>query len=84
MRIRFSYACAQLISLPFAEVRFAMPTNNLSAFICRFLSELRTLHRVKFPSGEIKLSAVIETLKNAGDVGTEQKVLADCKPINTP
>ena len=83
MRIRFSYACAQLICLPFAEGRLAAPTNP-SAFTCRFLSELRTLHRVIFPSGEIKLSAVIETLKNAGDVKAEQKVLADCKPINTP
>jgi hypothetical protein len=37
-----------------------------------------------FLPGEIKLSAVIKTLKNAGDAGAEQKVLADCKPINTP
>jgi len=37
-----------------------------------------------FLPGKIKLSAVIKTLKNAGDAGAEQKVLADCKPINTP
>jgi hypothetical protein len=37
-----------------------------------------------FPSEEIKLSAVIKTLKNAGDAGAEQKALVDCKPINTP
>jgi hypothetical protein len=41
MRIRFSYACAQLICLPFAEGRLAAPTNP-SAFTWRFLSELRT------------------------------------------
>ena len=30
LRIRRSYACAQLISLPFAEVRPTVPTNPLA------------------------------------------------------
>jgi len=30
LRIRRSYACAQLISLAFAEVRFATPINPLA------------------------------------------------------
>jgi hypothetical protein len=44
-----------------------------------------------FLPGEIKLSAVIKTLKNAGDAGRNRRFLliasrslADCKPINTP
>ena len=38
----------------------------------------------KFSWRKTNLSPVMETLENAGDVGAEQKVLAHCKPINTP
>jgi hypothetical protein len=83
MRIRISYACAQLICLPFAEGRLAAPTNP-SAFTWRFLSELRTPTQGEISFEGNKIISSHRTLKNAGDAGAEQKVLADCKPINTP
>jgi hypothetical protein len=74
MRIRFSYACAQLICLPFAEGRLAAPTNP-SAFTWRFLSELRTPTQGEISFEGNKISAVIKTLKNAVMQGRNRRFL---------
>jgi predicted naringenin-chalcone synthase len=80
LRIRLSYACAQLISLPFIGVRSAVSTNPL-VFTGRYYQTENPDAAAKFPDGKTNFSSIIRTLKNTADVDGRTKVLAAYKPI---
>jgi hypothetical protein len=83
LRIRLSYASAQLISVPFIGLRLAVPTNPL-AFTGRYYQTGKTqMQQQNFPNGKTNLSRVTETLEIADDVSGRKRVLVCCKQIDT-
>ena len=78
--IRLSYACAQLISVPFIGLRLAVLTNPL-VFTRRYYQTGNPDAAAKFPDGKTNFSSIMRMLKITADVDGRTKCLAAYEPI---
>jgi hypothetical protein len=73
LRIRLSYACAQLSCWSLSNVRFAVPTNPLAFTGQNFKPDEIKSQPESFPKKKTNLSPLMKTLKNSDDLNSTTK-----------
>jgi hypothetical protein len=80
LRIRLSYACAQLISPSLTGIRLGAPIHPWAFTYCFYQTENPDA-AAKIFLGKTNLPPIMRTLKNAGDLGFGWNAHLYCKPI---